>query len=294
MMLSVFKLCYVYRSPYFPAHLALSDLSFEIPSGEITAIVGASGSGKTTLVQHLNGLLKPTSGSVRVGDWDTADSRTNVKVLRRKVGLVFQFPESQLFEETVEKDVAFGLKPLKVSKAATRRRTARAMAVVGLDWGRFAKASPFHLSEGEKRRAAIAGVLVTEPDVLILDEPTAGLDWNGMRQVEAVMGAYHRSGRTVLFVSHDMDLVGRLAERVLVLDKGRLVFDGKKETLFRQAGLLKQAGLTLPHTVRFMQMLKHRGMPVRTDLFTVEEAKNEIRRVLRRNPKYRRCYKFEG
>jgi energy-coupling factor transport system ATP-binding protein len=284
-MIDIHGLHYVYRSPFFPEHRALSGVSFRIERGEMAALVGASGSGKTTLIQHFNGLLLPSSGRVRVMGMDPAASKKRLGGLRRKVGLVFQFPELQLFEETVEKDVAFGLKSFGLSETDARKRVRGALEMVGLDCRSFGRRTPFHLSGGEKRRAALAGILVMEPEVLVLDEPTAGLDWEGTRHVEDILQAYHRSGRTVVFVSHDMDLVARLADRVLVLSKGKLVFDGRKSDLFRQGALLKQAGLTLPHVVRFMRRLRRKGLPVRTDVFTVEEARKEIRRVLRENRK---------
>jgi energy-coupling factor transport system ATP-binding protein len=291
-MIEICGLHYVYRSPFFPEHRALSGVSFTIEPGEMVAVVGASGSGKTTLIQHLNGLLLPTSGSVRIQGQDLSESKANLSAVRRKVGLVFQFPEFQLFEETVERDVAFGLKSFKLSERATRRRVRCVMEMVGLDWRTLGKRPPFHLSGGEKRRAALAGILVMEPEVLVLDEPTAGLDWDGTRHVEDILQACHRSGRTVVFVSHDMDLVARLADRVIVLSRGKVVYDGGKKALFSRAGVLKEAGLTLPHVVRFMRMIRRKGVPVRTDVFTVQEAKKEIRRVLRANPKYRKYYKF--
>jgi energy-coupling factor transport system ATP-binding protein len=291
-MISIHKLHHIYRSPFFPEHRALSGVSFDIERGEMTALVGASGSGKTTLIQHFNGLLLPTSGRVRIMGRDLPESKPALSELRRKVGLVFQFPEFQLFEETVERDVAFGLKSYRLSGPSAARRVRRAMELVGLDWRTFRKRAPFHLSGGEKRRAALAGILVMEPEVLVLDEPTAGLDWEGTRHVEDILQAYHRSGRTVVFVSHDMDLVARLADRVIVLSGGKVAYDGGKKGLFSRAGLLKAAGLTLPHVVRFMRMLRRQGVPVRTDVFDVEEAKKEIRRVLGENPKYRRNYKL--
>jgi len=288
MNIQVEELFYTYRSPFFPEHRALAGVSFEIEHGEMVAVVGASGSGKTTLIQHLNGLYRPTSGCVSVGGRNLSDPKTDLEMIRTKVGLVFQFPEAQLFEETVEKDVAFGLKIRKLPEHTIRRRVRKVLNRVGLDPETFGRCVPFHLSGGEKRRAALAGILVMEPEVLVLDEPTAGLDWAGTCQVEAILKTYHRSGRTVVFVSHDMDLVARLADRVLVLSGGRLVFDGRQAVLFRRTDVLKQAGLNLPRVVRFMRILRRKGMPVRTDVYTVQEARREIQRVFRLNPDYRR------
>jgi energy-coupling factor transport system ATP-binding protein len=242
--------------------------------------LGASGSGKTTFLQHLNGLLHPTSGNVRIDGMDLSHQGTDLNAIRKRVGLVFQFPENQLFEETVYRDVAFGPKNLGFSLEAVDIHVQRAMERVGLDFERLRDLSPFHLSGGEKRRAAIAGVLAMDPEMLILDEPTAGLDWESGQRVENILTSFQQSGKMVLFVSHDMDQVCRLAERVAVMIKGRIVFDGAKRDLFRKPDRLRRAGLTLPSVTRHMISLRGKGLPVRTDVYNVEEAKDELRRVL--------------
>lgn len=287
-MIQVHNLGYVYRSLLFPEHQALRDVTFQVRRGELIALLGASGSGKTTLIQHLNGLFLPTSGSVRIDGRNLSDPKTDLNLIRKKVGLVFQFPESQLFEDTVYRDVAFGLKTFGFSPETERKRVRSALHLVGLDPKRFESCIPFHLSGGEKRRAAIAGILVMEPDVLILDEPTAGLDWTGTGQVEAILNAYHRSGKTVIIVSHDMDLVARLAERVLVLSGGKLIYDGGKRKLFQQNRLLKQAGLSQPQVMQYMKKLRRRGLPVSTSIYAIDEAKREIRKALRENPEFKK------
>lgn len=247
-------------------------------------MVGASGSGKTTLLQLFNGILAPTSGRVVVDGAELSDRRrtgpAGLDSLRRRVGLVFQFPEAQLFEETVFRDVAFGPRLAGFRDAALEARVRTALERVGLDFEAFRNRSPFRLSGGEKRRAAIAGVLANDPELLALDEPLSGLDHPSAERVERILAEYHSLGRTVLFVSHDMDLVGRLADRVVVLFEGRVLFDGPKPELFGSAELLERAGLESPHVPRTLQALRERGLDVRTDLFTLEEAEREIRRAM--------------
>ena len=281
MLLSVDALSHVYRSPFLPERKALSDVSFSIMPDEIVAVVGAAGSGKTTLIQHFNGLLRPTQGRVSFDAMDLSDTKTDLVAVRREVGLVFQFPERQLFEETVYDDVAFGPRNLRLPEEEVESRVRRTLALVGLDYESFSRLSPFRLSGGEMRRVAIAGVLTMEPRVLVLDEPTVGLDGSGSQKVEGIIETYHRLGRTVIFVSHNMDLVARLATRVVVLWRGSVLFDGTKDALFRDGTVLERAGLTLPQVCRFLQELRKSGHPVRTDVYTIEAAKQEMDRVLR-------------
>lgn len=270
------KVTFQYHSLITEPHVALNDISFKIQSGEIVAIAGASGSGKTTLLQHINGLLRSTKGHVIVEDYDLSDPYINLHMIRRHVGVVFQFPEIQLFEETVQDDVAFGPKNLGWPDSRIKQQVINAFELVGLEFQRFGSIHPFQLSGGEKRRVAIAGVLAMDPSVLVLDEPTAGLDWQGTQKIESIIREYHKIGRTVLFVSHDMDLVARLAERVLVLDRGELIFDGKKSDLFHQTALLKKAGLDLPYIVRAIEKLGLKGIHLKGDIFSLEEAEKEI------------------
>ncbi len=279
MRIEIDHVTYRYISPLMPSMTALEDVSLSFESGEITALVGASGSGKTTLIQHFNGLLVPTEGKVRVGGKDLSARDTDLNDVRKKVGLVFQFPENQLFEESIFADVSFGPRNLGLDSREVERRVRDALKAVGFDPERGV-GSPFQLSGGEKRRIAIAGVLAMEPEVLVLDEPTVALDFRGSGLVERLMKKYHAHGRTVIFITHDMDLVGRMAERVVVLHKGRIRFDGPKERFFRKSDVLKEAGFGLPSVIRFMRKLA-RHYPVCSELYTVEAAKAEISRVFK-------------
>jgi energy-coupling factor transport system ATP-binding protein len=270
---------FVYRSPYFPEHRALEGVSLRIGAGELIAVVGASGSGKTTLIQHLNGILRPSSGRILVDGSDLADPKTDLYAMRSRVGLVYQFPESQLFEETVYRDVAFGPRHMRLASSDIHVRVRRAMDLVGLDFDLYRDQSPFHLSGGEMRRTAIAGVLAMEPETLVLDEPTAGLDWESGRRIESLLLDLHASGRTVVFVSHDMDLVARLALRVVVMAGGKKVFDEAPDLLFRERSLVESAGLELPQVTATLIAFKEKGLPVRTDIYTLDAAMEEIRRV---------------
>ncbi|HHS12168.1 MAG TPA: energy-coupling factor transporter ATPase [bacterium] len=271
------NLSYTYRSPYAPDHRALDRLSFVVRPGRILGIVGPSGSGKTTLIQHFNGLLRPGSGRLRVGPVDLTDPRADINWLRRRVGLVFQFPEFQLFEETVYKDVIFGPRNLGVSGEDLEARAASALEWVGLDLQKIGNHSPFHLSGGEKRRVALACILAMQPQCLILDEPTVGLDRYAAQRVEKLVFQYHRNGKTVIFISHDMDLVARLAQDIMVLHKGRLLQYGSRTDIFLDETVMKKASLRLPRTVQYMRKLRARGYAVPLNIFTLEKARRIVR-----------------
>jgi len=266
---------FTYRSVLTSPNPALVDVSFAIQSGELVALVGATGSGKSTLIQHLNGLLQPDSGCVQINGLNTANN-SNLVSVRRRVGLVFQFPERQLFEETVYDDIAFGPRNQGLDPDAVDQRVRNAFDWVDLDGEVFGQRSPFLISGGEKRRVAIAGILATDPQVLVFDEPTVGLDWRGAMKVVDVIRRYHSMGRTVVFVSHDMDLVASLAERIMVLNAGNLIFDGAKKALFQDEQVLNHAGLVFPHISLWMQRLQNRGFPIRSDVYTIDEAKKEV------------------
>ena len=260
---------------------ALTEVSVAIGSGEIVGIIGATGSGKSTLVQTMNGLLRPTSGRVLLDDVDINAPRVDRRRVRQQVGLLFQYPEHQLFEETVLGDVAFGPRNLGLPEEEARDRARRALELAGLPPDRFGPRSPFELSGGEMRRAAIAGVLAMEPRMLILDEPTAGLDPLGRRDLLTYIRRLHSErGLTIVLITHSMDAVAQLCERLLVLDRGRLVADGPIRSVFADVSRLASLGLGLPQVTQLAQRLRERGLPVRPDVLTVEEARVAIREAL--------------
>ncbi|HHY61222.1 MAG TPA: energy-coupling factor transporter ATPase [Clostridia bacterium] len=256
---------------------ALDNINLTIEPGEFIGLIGHTGSGKSTLIQHLNGLLLPTEGNVWVGDLDVLSNKANLVKIRQRVGLVFQYPEHQLFEETVYDDVAFGPRNLQLSPEEVDRRVRKALTTVGLDFEAVKDRSPFALSGGQMRRVAIAGVLAMEPQVLILDEPTAGLDPKGRDEILEQIAAMHRSlGITVILVSHNMEDVARYASRVIVMHRGRVVMDGPPRQVFSRVEELQSLGLGVPLVGILMERLKSLGYDVRTDVLTVEEAGQEI------------------
>ncbi|MCL5038974.1 MAG: energy-coupling factor transporter ATPase [Firmicutes bacterium] len=255
---------------------AIEDINLEIAEGEFWGIIGPTGSGKSTLIQHFNGLLKPTRGRLLVDGEDLWARKGYSRDVRKKVGLVFQYPEHQLFEETVEADVGFGPSNQKLPREEIRARVRRAIDLVGLPESILPR-SPFELSGGQMRRVAIAGVLAMEPRILILDEPTAGLDPGGREEILGQIRRLHQEeGLTVVLVSHRMEDIARLANKVAVMHRGRLVFAGTTREAFRQVDLLQSIGLGVPHVTRLMHLLKERGRRVRTDVLTVTEAAEEI------------------
>ncbi len=266
------KVSYVYMpgSP-FEAE-ALSGVSFTIADGEFVGIIGHTGSGKSTLVQHFNALIKPTSGKMTVQGVDIGEKGVSLNSLRQKVGLVFQYPEYQLFEETVEKDVAFGPKNLGLPEEEIHSRVEEALQLVGLDQKMLGSRSPFELSGGQRRRVALAGVLAMNPEVLILDEPSAGLDPHGRNEILALVSAIHEErGCTVIMVSHSMDEVARVASRVMVMDHGHLVMDGAPRQVYTQGEKLQQIGLGVPATVQLSQLLRDRGLEVPEGILSLQE-----------------------
>lgn len=272
---------YVYMSggPY-ETH-ALDDVSLTIEDGEFVGLIGHTGSGKSTLVQHLNGLLLPTSGTITVDGLNIADKATDRRAIRRKVGLVFQYPENQLFEETVEKDIAFGPKNLGLSDEETAARVKEAMQLVHLDYETYAKRSPFALSGGQMRRVAIAGVLAMEPRTLVLDEPCAGLDPRGREEILGLIRDLHRdTGATIVMVSHSMDDVASLAERVIVMNHGRVAMDGTPREVFSRGAELRAIGLDVPQAVLLADKLRERGFDVPQGVYRVEEIKAVIEGIV--------------
>lgn len=271
---------YMPNSPF--EKIALKDINLEIESGEFVALIGHTGSGKSTLIQHINGLLKPTSGSIYIDNKDLGSKDVTLSDIRKKVGLVFQYPEYQLFEETVEKDIAYGPKNIGINKdEEINKLVKKAMEIVGLDYEAYRNKSPFELSGGEKRRVAIAGIVAMEPNILILDEPTAGLDPVGRDEIlNRIKELHDKHKMTIIIVSHSMEDVARFAERIVVMNEGTIELDGSCSEVFRQVDLLEKLGLAVPE-VKYLQIkLKEAGFDISDDIYTIEEAKKEILRVL--------------
>ena len=280
MSIVIEHLNYVYMTggPYETK--ALSDVNLTIHDGEFIGLIGHTGSGKSTLVQHLNGLIMPTSGRVLVDGMDLADKGTDRRAVRQRVGLVFQYPENQLFEETVEKDIAFGPKNLGLDDAEIDRRVRDAMRRVALDYDRLHERSVFELSGGQMRRVAIAGVLAMEPQVLVLDEPCAGLDPRGREEILGLIRKLHEeAGTTIVMVSHSMDDVASLAERVIVMNHGELVMDGAPRDVFACGEELRGMGLDVPQAVQLAGKLRERGFDIPEGIYRIEEIKAEIEKI---------------
>ncbi len=279
-MIAFEQVNYIYE-PKTPYELhAVKDVSFQIEAGEFVALLGHTGSGKSTLVQLFNGLIRPTGGKILFRGEDIFAPGYSLKQLRSQVGLVFQYPEHQLFETTVLADVCFGPKNLGLSKEECLRRAKQALKDVGLDENIY-KMSPFELSGGQKRRVAIAGVLAMDPKVLILDEPSAGLDPKGRDEILCqISNLQKKKGLTVILVSHSMDEVARYAQRVIVMHEGKKRFDGKTREVFSHAKELEEMGLDIPQCMQIMRGLQARGWDVFTDVLTIQEARDEIIRYL--------------
>ena len=256
MSIKVKELNHIYDKGMPTEQAALTNISFEIEDGEFVGIIGHTGSGKSTLLQHLNGLLKASSGTIEIGDVDITRPGVSMVEIRKKVGLVFQYPEYQLFEETVAKDVAYGPHNLGLSDEEIDERVREAIALVGLDYDEVAERSPFELSGGQKRSAALAGVVAMRPEVLILDEPTAGLDPKAHKDVlEMVKEVHRRTGNITILVSHNMSDVAELCDKILVIDGGKLVTMGTPMEVFSQGDLLKSIGLDLPPVTEICRKL---------------------------------------
>ncbi|MBE5824933.1 MAG: energy-coupling factor transporter ATPase [Butyrivibrio sp.] len=273
---------HIYDEDTAMASPALVDVNLKIPDGQFVGLIGHTGSGKSTLIQHLNGLLKPSSGEIFFNNEDINDPSYNKKNLRARVGLVFQYPEHQLFETDCFKDVCFGPKNLGLSQKDYELRAFEALKEVGLEDEYFYQ-SPFDLSGGQKRRVAIAGVLAMKPEVMILDEPTAGLDPKGREDILNLIADLHRKlGMTIILVSHSMEDVADYVDRIIVMNKGRVAFDGEPKEVFRHYKELEEIGLAAPQVTYCMQELKEAGFDVDTDVTTLKEAKREILKALGR------------
>lgn len=255
---------------------AVDHVDLEIESGSFVGIIGHTGSGKSTLIQHLNGLLKPTEGSILLDGKDIWAEKAQMRQVRFRVGLVFQYPEYQIFEETVAKDIAFGPRNMGLAEEEVQARVKETAAIVGLSDG-ILEQSPFLLSGGQKRRVAIAGVMAMRPEVLILDEPTAGLDPRGREEILEEIKAYRRqTGATILLVSHSMEDVARHAQQILVMNAGKVFCYGTVENVFRRSQELQAIGLAVPQITRVCNALRAKGIPLTEDIFTVEQAKEQL------------------
>lgn len=280
-MIKAEHVSYVYQPGMPFERQALFDINFEIPDGSLTALIGHTGSGKSTLIQHFNALIKPSSGKIFVDNIDITDSKTDLKLIRRSVGLVFQYPEHQLFEETVYKDIAFGPKNMGLSEEEIDSRVRKSAALVGLK-EKYLDRSPFELSGGQKRRAAIAGVLAMNPRVLILDEPTAGLDPKGRDSILSVIKKLHEENKDmiIIFVSHSMEDVAKTAERVIVMNRGRVEMDGSVAEVFSKAKRLQEIGLNVPQITLLADKLRNAGYNLPEEIYTVKYAAGAIKELI--------------
>lgn len=283
MSIKIENLVHVYmpKSPF--EKVALNNISLEVRDGEFIALIGHTGSGKSTLIQHMNGLLKPTSGKIIVDETDITEKGVKLTDIRKKVGLVFQYPEYQLFEETIEKDIEFGPRNLGLPQEEITKRVIRAMERVGLDYEEYRNKSPFDLSGGQKRRVAIAGVIAMEPKILILDEPTAGLDPKGRDDILNQIKILHKEYKmTIILVSHSMEDVAKIAERIIVMNKGEIALEGAPNEVFKEIEKLESMGLAVPQVTYLVRALREKGFNLKEDIYTIDQAKEELLKVLKK------------
>ena len=283
MSIIIENLTHIYNEGMPFASKALDNINLTIEDGDFVGLIGHTGSGKSTLIQHLNGILKPSTGKILINKVDITDKNLNLTDIRKKVGVVFQYPEYQLFEETVEKDIAFGPSNLGLEEEEIRKRVKTSMEAVGLDYDVFKDKSPFELSGGQKRRVAIAGVIAMNPEVLILDEPTAGLDPKGRDEIfELIKMLHDKKNMTIILSSHSMDDMAKLVKNIIVMNAGKVEFMGSTREVFENhSNRLKGIGLDIPQVLELCNKLREKGFDIRTDILTIEEAKKEIIRVMR-------------
>lgn len=282
MSIKVRNLTYIYDEGMPFENRAIDDISFDIEDNDFVGLIGHTGSGKSTLIQHLNGLLKPSLGSIYINNFEITQNDINLTEIRKRVGVVFQYPEYQLFEETIEKDIAFGPGNMGLDQEEITKRVKASMEAVGLDYEKYREKSPFELSGGQKRRVAIDGVIAMDPEVLILDEPTAGLDPGGREEIFELIKKLHRERNiTVILSSHSMDDMAKLVKTLIVMNKGKIEFMGNPREVFNNnAHRLKEIGLDIPQVLELAIKLREKGFDIRQDIITPEEAKNEILRVI--------------
>ena len=283
MSIVIKNLTHIYNEGMPFASIALDNISIEIKDRDFVGLIGHTGSGKSTLIQHLNGILKPSSGEIFINEFNITDPKLNLTEIRKRVGVVFQYPEYQLFEETVEKDIAFGPSNLGLEAEEINSRVKLSMESVGLNYEEYKDKSPFELSGGQKRRVAIAGVIAMNPEVLILDEPTAGLDPGGRDEIFDLIKKLHRDNNmTIILSSHSMDDMAKLAQTIIVMNHGKIEFVGSPKEVFKSnTDRLKEIGLDIPQVLELALKLREKGFDIKEDILTVEEAKEEILRVMR-------------
>lgn len=283
MSIVVKNLTYIYDEGMPFANKALDNVSFEIKDRDFVGLIGHTGSGKSTLIQHLNGLIKPSSGDIYVNDFKITDPNLNLTEVRKRVGIVFQYPEYQLFEETVEKDIAFGPSNLDLSEEEILVRVRESMEAVGLNYEEYKDKSPFDLSGGQKRRVAIAGVIAMNPELLILDEPTAGLDPGGRDEIFDLIRRLHEErNMTIILSSHSMDDMAKIAKNIIVMNHGKIEFMGSPRELFNEhAPRLKEIGLDIPQVLELAIKLRDKGFDIRNDVLTIDEIKEEILKFMK-------------
>lgn len=282
MSIKVENLTHIYmpKSPF--EKVALDNVSLDIKDGDFVALIGHTGSGKSTLIQHFNGLLEATSGKIFVDGVDITEKNAKLTNIRRKVGLVFQYPEYQLFEETIAKDIAYGPSNLGLSEEEINKRVIAAMKMVGLDYETYKDKSPFDLSGGQKRRVAIAGVIAMQPTTLILDEPTAGLDPKGRDDILAQISKLHKDyNMTIIIVSHSMEDVAKIAEKVIVMNHGRVELQGSPSEVFKEVDTLEKIGLAVPQVTYLVRELRKKGFNISEEVYTIEQAKKELLSILK-------------
>lgn len=281
MSVQVKNIFHTYNKGNPDAKIALKDVSFSINEGEILGVIGHTGSGKSTMLQHLNGLLKPDSGQIIIGDIDITDGKVKMTEIRKRVGLVFQYPEYQLFEETVAKDVAFGPKNLGMSDDEIDKTVRKSLEMVGLSYDEIADRSPFELSGGQKRRVAIAGVIAMKPEVLILDEPTSGLDPYAHQEVLNMIRKIHKeSTGIIIFVSHNMRDVANMADKVLVMDRGSVVAFDSPDEIFKKREMLRNIGLSTTPSAVLFDKLDDRGIHIESDAVRIDDVEEALFRYL--------------
>ena len=281
MSIEVKNLSFVYGAKSAYEKRALEDVSFTIKDGETLGIIGTTGSGKSTLIQHLNALIRVTNGSIVIDDIDLSQKRINLQLLRSKIGMLFQYPEYQLFEDTVEADVAFGPKNFGYKKEDIDYMVRQAIELVGLDYYEVKDKSPFELSGGQKRRVAIAGIIASRPSILVLDEPTAGLDPIGKREIlDLVKRLKDSFVKTIIMISHNMDEIAEYCDHVIVLHEGKLIYDTTPEELFSDKEKLVGTGLSLPHTVNIARLLSEKGVEINESCLDVDSLVNAIEKAV--------------